>query len=588
MFMRPKRTFLISISLFITISLLLLLFHPYMQNEDKRFQDYTDLLFRQEVSSNAITLHYTLKDSSAYRIHTAPTNLGRISTDADSISASAENALAALHKYDSDILSQENQLTYQLLEETFTRSMEMAPYTLYEEPLSPLTGTQAQLPILLSEYQFYTRDDVNTYLKLLQNLPEYFQGIMEFERAKANAGLFMTENRANAVIEECDAFVNMGNNNYLHSTFQNRLTSLHLSEKEYEYYLDQNKTIIENYVYPAYELLKSHLISLKSSGVNENGLCYFSGGKEYYELLVNEMTGSSRTILELQALTLRQITADFNDMQQTLTSWNEESATNSVDNSNKSKALTPANLLTDSNPSSILTALKDKLPNIFPQPPDVNISVKYVDESMEDYLSPAFYLIPAIDNADENVIYINPQHMNDDLSLFTTLAHEGYPGHLYQTTYFTSTDPSPIRHLLSCGGYVEGWATYCEMMSYYFSPLSKSEATLSQKNASIMLGLYALADMGIHYDGWTLKDTINFFSDYGIYDIDAIEEIYDMILGDPANYLKYYIGYVEFLELKKDAIDTWGNEFSQERFHKEVLEAGPVPFELLRKKMGLS
>ena len=202
---------------------------------------------------------------------------------------------------------------------------------------------------------------------------------------------------------------------------------------------------------------------------------------------------------------------------------------------------------------------------------------------MEEYLSPAFYMIPAIDNAKENVIYLNPGHMPDDLSLFTTLAHEGYPGHLYQTVYFNAAQPDPIRSLLNFGGYTEGWATYSEMLSYYFAPIEKEQATLMQRNNSVLLGLYALADMGIHYDGWTLLDTVSFFRSYGITDTEAIEEIYDLILSDPANYLKYYIGYVEFLELKKEAIEKWGKDFSQERFHQAVLDVGPAPFELVRE-----
>lgn len=192
-------------------------------------------------------------------------------------------------------------------------------------------------------------------------------------------------------------------------------------------------------------------------------------------------------------------------------------------------------------------------------------------------------MIPAIDNAKENVIYLNPGHMPDDLSLFTTLAHEGYPGHLYQTVYFNAAQPDPIRSLLNFDGYTEGWATYSEMLSYYFAPIEKEQATLMQRNNSVLLGLYALADMGIHYDGWTLLDTVSFFRSYGITDTEAIEEIYDLILSDPANYLKYYIGYVEFLELKKEAIEKWGKDFSQERFHQAVLDVGPAPFELIRE-----
>lgn len=575
----PHAKLLISLSLLSTLFISILFLYQCTQSEDERFQTYTNTLFRQEVSGNTLSLHYTLQDPSAYQIYNTPTSLGRITTDTDSIGAAAENALAALHTYNPDKLSQENKLTYELLENTFTLSKNMAPYALYEEPLSPLTGTQAQLPILLSEYQFYNREDVDTYLRLLKNLPEYFHGIMDFETAKAEAGLFMTETRASKIIEECNVFVNMGNENYLHSTFQNRLKTLNLSAKDYQYYIEENASIIKTHVYPAYELLKSHLISLKNKGINENGLCHFPDGKNYYELLVNETTGSKRTILELQTLTLKQIMNDLDVMENTLSSFTQPSI------SDWSKQ---SDILSDSNPTSILTTLKKNIAGNFPKPCDANISIKYVDESMEEYLSPAFYLIPAIDNTSENVIYINPAHMTDDISLFTTLAHEGYPGHLYQTTYFANTNPAPIRHLLTCSGYVEGWATYCEMMSYYLIPtLAKSEVTVMQKNASIMLGLYALADMGIHYEGWTLIDTIDFFRNYGVYDTDSIEEIFHLILGDPANYLKYYIGYLEFLELKKDAIKSWGNEFTQERFHKEILEAGPIPFDLLRKKWGL-
>ena len=131
--------------------------------------------------------------------------------------------------------------------------------------------------------------------------------------------------------------------------------------------------------------------------------------------------------------------------------------------------------------------------------------------------------------------------MPDDLSLFTTLAHEGYPGHLYQTVYFQNLKPDPIRNLLNFGGYTEGWATYTEMLSYYYAPLPKEQAALLQRDTSVILGLYALADMGIHYDGWKLADTVSFFRQYGIEDANTVESIYDLIISDPANYLKYYI-----------------------------------------------
>ncbi|EGC73472.1 hypothetical protein HMPREF0490_02891 [Lachnospiraceae bacterium 6_1_37FAA] len=234
-------------------------------------------------------------------------------------------------------------------------------------------------------------------------------------------------------------------------------------------------------------------------------------------------------------------------------------------------------------PEQILTLLEQKSSAAFPAPPDVTAQVKYVPNAMEPYLSPAFYMIPAIDDQSENVIYINQSRNVDILKLFTTLAHEGYPGHLYQTTYFAEKNTEPLRSIFNFSGYVEGWATYAEMCSYYLSPLPKDQAALFQKNGSLTLGLYAAADIGIHYDGWSVPDTVRFFSDYGIKDTDAIQEIYNLILSDPGNYLKYYVGYLEFMELKKKAMKIDGDEFSQKNFHRAVLDVGPAPFDIVSK-----
>lgn len=575
-----KRT----LGILLTFSILLLLGtffysqHHTSQTEDQRFENYTDQLFRQELSGNTLSLHYTLKNPTTYNIVNPSVSLGAYQTDSSNLSASLENSLSLLHSYDKTKLSKRNQATYEILENHLSYSLKSSQYLLYEEPLASLTGAQAQLPILLSEYQFYTKQDVDTYLALLAETPEYFASILDFEEEKAKHGLFMSKPQADAIIDECETFINLQNNNFLYSSFEQRLQTLNLPKKEKEAYVEKNVDSIKQYVYPAYEQLMQGLHELKNSGINSGGFCHLPEGDKYYELLTAIETGSSRSIPELQELTKKHIAEDLASIQKTLSSLSTETPSPSSDLF-KSQGV----VLEDSNPASILSSLRGNLSGHFPAPPNVNVQIKYVSQEMQNFLSPAFYLIPALDNTEENIIYINNGHISDDLSLYTTLAHEGYPGHLYQTTYFASKTPSPIRHLLDCGGYTEGWATYSEMLSYYFAPIKKTQATIMQKNSSILLGLYALADMGIHYDGWSLLDTTTFFRGYGITDTKAIEEIYQLILSDPANYLKYYIGYVEFLELKKEAMTLWGKEFTQERFHKAVLDMGPAPFDLIRK-----
>ena len=575
--MSKKRSAIIASLFLAAIFLSVGVFRHFHQDEDQRFENYTRSLFCQEVSGSTITLHYTLKDPSAYGIKDTPVTYGACSTDTSAICASVENALALLQSYDRKELSSKNKLTYDVLEDYLSSSVKEAKFSLYDEPLAPLTGTQSQLPVLLSEYQFYDVSDVDTYLKLLSKTPEYFQSIIEFEKAKSEAGLFMASYSADDIMKECQAFIDMGDENYLYSSFEERLKSLKLTAEEQASYIEKNASAIKESIFPSYSLLKNGLAALRTSGKNNNGLCYLPKGREYYENVVASETGSSRTIPQLQQLTQAQMLDDLKAMQTVLAASTQGSSISS------DVFKTQGTILEDSNPASILADLEGRLKDSFPAPPEVSTQIKYVQKSMEEYLSPAFYMVPAIDSTKNNVIYINQGHMPDDISLFTTLAHEGYPGHLYQTVYYASQKPDPIRNLLNYGGYTEGWATYSEMMSYYYTPLTKEQATLMQKNTSVILGLYALADMGIHYDGWTLLYTISFFRGYGITDTNTIEDIYDLIIADPANYLKYYIGYVEFLELKKDAMDKWGDGFTQKRFHKAVLDVGPASFDVIRK-----
>ena len=504
----------------------------HAESSDRQFRTFTRSLFQTEVSANTISLHYTLRSPSDYGIADIPATYGSLSSDSVAAKASVRNVLSSLQEFDPDTLSSENALTFKILDTYLKNASTGTDYLLYQEPLGPVSGIHTQLPVLLSEYSFYDTQDVETYLALLKETPSYFDSVIRFEQKKATSGLFMPDYQADSVLDTCQSFIDMGKENYLVSTFNERIASLDLlPENKKDSFQKENMKLVTEEIYPAYQNLITAIKSLKGKGMNEQGLSYFPYGKKYYEYLVRQTTGCNESISRLRLMTRDD--------------------------------------------------LRSKITDTFPEIPDVDFQVKYVPESMQDYLSPAFYMIPAIDNLTENVIYINNGQTASGLNLYTTLAHEGYPGHLYQTVYFSASEPDPIRSILDFGGYVEGWATYAEMMSYYLAPLPKTEASLLQKNSSVILGLYALADMGIHYDGWSVTDTVRFFSDYGINDPNAVQSVYKLIIGSPANYLKYYIGYLKFYELKKEMADALGNQFSQKEFHRAVLDVGPAPFEIV-------
>ncbi|MFR6514321.1 MAG: DUF885 domain-containing protein [Ruminococcus sp.] len=538
--------------------------------QNRQFRQFTKQLFCQELSSNTISLHYTLKNPKEYDIRENEVTFGTFPTDNKNLLAAVENLEEVLKTFDYNKLSVENSLTYDVLKCYLNMTERDAEYILYDEPMGLVSGVQTQLPVILSEYPFYEQSDVDTYLQLMKTTPEYFASLLKFEQKKSKAGLFMSDKMAEQVIEQCKAFRDMGENNYLYSTFAERVwTVTSLSDKQKSDYIQKNARMMKAYVLPAYDNLICTIEKLKGSGKNEQGLCYLPKGKDYYEQVVEALTGSTRSVEEIRDMTRRQMTEDLEAMERVMKISEKE-----------------VNASIPQNPTSILQDLQTKITTSFPELPDTTYEVKYVPKAMQEHLSPAFYMIPAIDAYNENVIYVNEAQIGNTMALFTTLAHEGYPGHLYQTVYFANTNPDPIRTILNFGGYVEGWATYAEMCSYYLAPLTKDQATLLQKNSSIVLGLYTLADIGIHYDGWSREDAIAFYKKYGIGDEDNVNRIYDLILGSPGNYLKYYVGYVEFLELKKDWVKEYGSQASQKEFHKAVLDVGPAPFKVVEKYIG--
>jgi len=566
----------ISIILVLTLLLSVILSGCHGQSseiQNKKFRKFTETLFCQEVASNTVSLHYTLKDPGQYGIQDSPVTLGYFNTDKGTRKISTENTQAALKRFSYRKLSRENRLTYDVLDYYLELSKKESDYLLYEEPMGTVSGVQTQIPVLLSEYQFQSKEDVDAYLELMKTTPDYFNSLIAFEQEKAQKGLFMASYTADTVIEQCQAFIDMGDSNYLISTFVDRIQKLtDLSESEKSDYIQKNAYMLQTYVLPAYQQLIKAVVELKDSGKNEEGLCYLPNGKEYYELTVQASTGSARTVPQLQKLTKNQMKDDLAAMKAVIGLTAEQAKETAV--------------MESTDPKEILNSLSLDIQKTFPKLPQTSVEVKYVPKAMEAHLSPAFYMIPALDDTEENVIYVNQAQMGNKLTLYTTLAHEGYPGHLYQTVYYASTKPDPLRSIFNFGGYVEGWATYAEMGSYYLADsLTREQAVLLQKNSSILLALYALADMGIHYDGWNRMDTVKFFKEYGVGSAEIVNQIYDLIIGSPGNYLKYYIGYVEFLELKKKWVEKKGENFSQKEFHKAVLDVGPAPFELVEKYM---
>lgn len=540
----------------------------------EEFDALTKEVFLDNVQSDSITLNYTLANPEKYGITDYKPTLGDFSIEAMKENlAKCENYSARLKEIDYKKLTDDQKLTYDVMKDYYKVDDGAQDLLLYYEILSPTVGLQAQLPILYAEYSFYDKDDIDAYLELLPCTYDYFNQIIEFEKLKSDAGLFMSDRSTDDIIKQCESLISDTKNNFLITVFNDKVEQYDgLTKDEIKAYQKKNEDAVLNYVIPAYQLLIDGLKSLKGTGTNEGGLSNYEKGKEYYESLVRSETGSNRSVEELIKLLDKYMSKNIASMQVLL----------AKDATLLDQASNPSYPMTD--PEEILTYLQDAIKDRFPDMDKVNYTVKYVHKSLEDFISPAFYLTPAIDNYEENSIYINGSDKFDLSQIFTTLAHEGYPGHLFQNVYYAQQNPNPVRSTMNFGGYSEGWATYVEMISYHMAGIDDNLASLLEQNNAVILMMYARADIGINYEGWTRQDSDDYLkSMLGITDEDTLDQFYIAMVEEPANYLQYTIGYIEMMELRNKAEKELGDKFSEKAYHEFILKTGPSQFYVIDK-----
>lgn len=546
----------------------------------KAFDARMEELFRSEIALNTINLHYTLAYPEDYGITDYEVSLGTYSLEEfETGYEDMEILLEEIEAFDRERLTEEQQLTYDIVSDYLETELEAKDYVLYSEILGPTTGYQAQLPVLLAEYTFRREQDIEDYLELAAQVDEIAAQIIEFEKEKSEAGLFMSDYAADSIIEQCEDFIENPDDNYMIEVFNDKIEAFEgLSDEEKEAYCERNKEIITTDIVNGYEILIEGLEELKGTGTNELGICYYENGKEYYEYLVRSQTGSDKSIKSLEK-----------DTEEFLNDYILELQKAYFENPDILNQLTEYEF-EDYEPEEILDNLKEQIKEDFPKAPNVDYTVKYVHPSMEEKMSPAFYLTPPIDDYEGNTIYINKEYTEGDsagvMNLYTTLAHEGYPGHLYQNVYTASCDLPLVRNLFSTTGYSEGWATYVEHeYGYVFAGMEEELADLYAGNQATSLALSAYLDMKIHYDGWNRDEVYSYLQDFGVADEEASNEMFDYIVEEPANYMGYFIGYLEMLELRKTAEKKLGNDFETKDFHDFILSIGPAPFYIIEDYM---
>ena len=538
------------------------------------FEDYCEEIFIEMATCDVLTMNYIISDVSNFDIEQLPEIMVEFdSSDIETDMEEIQEIRNTLKKYDYDALDKDLQITYDSLIYYLDCCEMLHGLELYQEPLGPTIGIQAELPNTLSEFSFYTKEDIDIYLKALPSVYTLFEEIMKFEKMKSDAGLFMTDTNADAIIKQCEDFIADPENNLLITSFDKDIDNYPgLSQNERDKYKEENKKIVLESIIPAYELIIDKITELKGTGCNTKGLCYYNNGKEYYEYLILSNVGTSE---------------DVNDIISNLEDYIDSGLMHLLaianTNTNLFTDIKNANI-DDATPTEMMENLKEACSKDYPDVGNLTYNIKSIDKSLEEHLSPALYFKPPVDSMDKNVIYINESKLDNNLDTFVTLAHEGLPGHMYHYNYNKKINYHPLRQCLEMKGVSEGWAKHSEYYSYNYAGLDSDTATGLAINSRISLCIEARAEIGVNYEGWTVDEVYEYISKYFNVGQDTAQLVYDSALELPANTLSYAYGELLYDEMENEAMDYFEDDFSRLEFNTFILEIGFAPFDVIKEE----
>ncbi|MEG0276954.1 MAG: DUF885 domain-containing protein [Coprobacillus sp.] len=546
----------------------------------KEFDVFVDSLPSEFVSSDDMNLEFVFKNPQNYGFDEEILNLPYATKEDYQDSANdSKELLKKLDAFSYKDLTLSQQLTYDVLKDSLNRGIvDDKFYYLDNNYLGSFIGFQAQLPLLLSEYTFERQNDLDSYFHILETSPEVFKKYADNEKERQKQNVGMSQNILNKVIEQCNNFTK-DKDVFLIEDINKKIDKVEfLNEQQKQEAKKKNEDLLKNKYLKAYTILKEELSTIKGR-TDDVGLSQLPNGKEYYEYLLKAKVGVDDSVKDIKKYLEKQIKACYVEM-----------AGLSVKYPNIIEDTDFDSLKYTSSTSfeETIDYLSQQIKKDYPETETINYSVKTVPDAMKDNFSPAAYLQGKIDASDDELeqIWVNGKF---DQNLFTTLAHEGFSGHMYQHVYFKRLKLPTIRYLLDYNGYSEGWATYIENNSYQYAENYQEQEgkfKLYQLNQKATEAMVCLIDIGIHYEGWTYDEYKTYMKEnFGSLEETDLKEQYDLFIETPTNYMQYYLSGMRLQELHDDAKKELGDKFKETDFNKVILETGPSSFDILEKQV---
>ena len=551
--------------------------------EQKKFDEFMKQEFVESMEQSYPNTHIILENPKDYGVDTSKTKV-QIDKELNETTMKEnkelnEKSAKAFKEFDRDTLSDEQKETYDIYSYMldYTTEMNDSKFDYMSMPLESMTGMHTQLPTLFSDWTLRNEQDVKDVITLMKSVRPYMDSILAYTKKQEEKGTLMLDIKS--VKEYCEKVVKEDVNSSVLTGLNESIDNLKLGDDKTKQYKAELKKAFQEYFLPAYSDIIKTMKELDSSKNNTLGLSHMKNGKEYYELLFKQATGTDKSIEDIKK-ELNSMSRSSLLAVQSVISKNKNLYDEYVNGKIKTKYKDFESMLKD---------LDKDIKDDFPSVGTLNYRIRPIGEDLASGGVAAYFNIPALDGTTPKQIRVNmlEDALNvQSLETFSTVAHEGIPGHMYQIAYAYKNVKDPLRNsMASFLGYTEGYATYTELYALkYLDGVSADAVKLQQNMVVYQDCLIALADIGIHYEGWTKEDLSNFLEENGL-GVSDVSDFYNQLQANPTAFLSYYVGYVQIANLKKDAQEELKDKFNDRDFHEAILKSGAAPFHVVEENV---
>ena len=511
---------------------------------------------------------------------------------------SAENAwlareqdwLLKLAEIDPAGLSDQDQLSQDLLIRRFTQDAKGAEYKEWEMPVNQMGGIQIDYAELAGQLSFSTVKDYEDWIARLHALPGAFNQVTTNMSLGIEDGRVPPKYLLQKVLDQVKQIAGeKAEDTPFAAPLKKMPTSIAAADQ------DRLKTelldAVTKDVLPAYMRFERFLaVTYIPAGAEDPSVSALPDGARYYAFCIKRETTTDLTPEQIHQIGLDEVKRDEAEMLTIAQKLGFKDLASFRASLKSNPKLKPAN------GDALLAAYKAyvgpmqaKLPELFGTLPKAPLEVVPMPDYMAASAPPAYYVAGTPDGKVPGKLWVSPFNATDrNLYAVEAIAyHEGVPGHHLQISIAHELTGLPeFRKFDQYTAYTEGWALYAEHLGkdagFYQDPYSD----YGRLEADIWRAIRLVVDTGVHSEHWTRQQMVDYFHDHSNIDETTVQTEVDRYIAWPGQALAYKMGQMKILELRAKAEKALGAKYDIKAFDDEIVDAGALPLDVLETRVN--